>query len=179
MEIEDLTKSFGPRVLWSELRFTVQPRQMLALAGASGSGKSTLLNCLGLLDVPTSGRITYEGRDITSLRRTGRRRFRRDVLGYLFQNYALVENATVADNLAIAVKPKPRGTGTPTPSEALERVGLTGRETNVFTGSAAANNNVWLSPACLSRNPHSSWPTSPPARSTITTRPWSSIHSAR
>ncbi|MFE7116212.1 ABC transporter ATP-binding protein [Streptomyces sp. NPDC057654] len=128
IEIENLSKSFGPRTLWSGLAFTVARGEILALTGPSGSGKSTLLNCLGLLDEPTSGAIRYESRDITRFRPRAARYYRRDVLGYLFQNYALIDNATVAANLMVAMKPRRARKGTPSIVEALERVGLAGRE---------------------------------------------------
>ncbi|MFC9297761.1 ABC transporter ATP-binding protein [Streptomyces sp. NPDC057011] len=133
IEIDNLSKSFGPRTLWSGVDLTVGRGEMLALVGPSGSGKSTLLNCLGLLDTPSGGAIRYEGTDITRFDRRGIRRFRRDVLGYLFQNYALIENATVAANLEVAVRPRrSRGGAAPagrvTVAEALDRVGLAGRE---------------------------------------------------
>ncbi|MFD8808285.1 ABC transporter ATP-binding protein [Streptomyces sp. NPDC059597] len=128
IEIENLSKSYGPRTLWSGLGFTVARGELLALTGPSGSGKSTLLNCLGLLDEPTSGAMRYEGRDITRFSPRATRRYRRDVLGYLFQNYALIENATVAANLAVAMKPRRARKDAPTIAQALDRVGLAGRE---------------------------------------------------
>ncbi|WP_103543760.1 ABC transporter ATP-binding protein [Streptomyces sp. SM1] len=130
IDIENLSKSFGSRILWSDVSFTVGRGEMLALVGSSGSGKSTLLNCLGLLDRPSAGAIRHEGKDITRFGRREIRAFRRDVLGYLFQNYALIENATVADNVKVAVKPRRSAQGEvgPTVAEALERVGLGGRE---------------------------------------------------
>jgi putative ABC transport system ATP-binding protein len=102
---------------------------MLALVGPSGSGKSTLLNCLGLLDKPTAGAIRHQGKDITRFGRGETRRFRRDSLGYLFQHYALIENATIDENLEVAIRPR-RATpdsGGSSIAEALERVGLAGR----------------------------------------------------
>jgi len=120
---ENLTKSFGQRRLWHELDLTVHGGRMLALVGASGSGKTTLLNCLGLLEPPTRGRIVFQGRDLAGAGPGRRRRFRRDHLGYLFQDYALIDNATVRANLDVA-----RKTDTAERSAALERVGLGGRE---------------------------------------------------
>ncbi|MGW3459829.1 ABC transporter ATP-binding protein [Streptomyces olivaceoviridis] len=128
IEIENLRKSYGPRTLWSGLDFTVRQGELLALVGPSGSGKSTLLNCLGLLDTPSSGAIRHEGRDITEFGPRSARHYRRDVLGYLFQNYALIENASVAANLEVAMKPRRKRADAPTVADALGRVGLAGRE---------------------------------------------------
>ncbi|MEV6957411.1 ATP-binding cassette domain-containing protein [Streptomyces sp. NPDC051183] len=130
IDIKKLSKSFGPRTLWTDVNLTVKGGEMLSLIGPSGSGKSTLLNCLGLLEAPSKGAILHEGTDITRFNPRQTRRFRRDVLGYLFQNYALIENATVAANLEAAVKPQrtSKNTARVTTSEALERVGLAGRE---------------------------------------------------
>ncbi|WP_159944374.1 MULTISPECIES: ABC transporter ATP-binding protein [unclassified Nocardiopsis] len=119
--VESLTKSFGRRTLWQDLDLTVPAGRMLALVGPSGSGKTTLLNCLGLLERPTGGRLLHQGTDLTRLGPGGQRRFRRDHLGYLFQNYALIENATVKANLDVARRRGPH-------AHALERVGLAGRE---------------------------------------------------
>jgi len=127
IEIENVSKSFGSRTLWSGLTLNIARGEMLALTGPSGSGKSTLLNCLGLLDKPSSGAIRYQGKDITKLGRNQTRRFRRDELGYLFQSYALIDNATVSENLEIALKPR-RAQGDTTIAEVLDRVGLSGRE---------------------------------------------------
>nr|WP_254304835.1 ATP-binding cassette domain-containing protein [Rathayibacter sp. VKM Ac-2835] len=111
--------------MWSGLDVTVASGSTLALTGASGSGKSTLLNCLGLLDAPDSGSIEVDGEELTRLRAHGRRRFRRDRLGYLFQSYALVDTATVEQNLAIALGER-RGRSDRF-ERALDRVGLAGR----------------------------------------------------
>lgn len=134
IDLKGLSKSFGDRALWQELTFTVEAGRMLALTGPSGSGKSTLLNCLGLLDTPSSGTIVHEGSDLTRLSARKSRAFRRDTLGYLFQNYALIDNATVAENLSVVLKPlrsrRTQMVGS-TPAAALKQVGLSGRETDV------------------------------------------------
>jgi putative ABC transport system ATP-binding protein len=122
--LRHLAKSFGARVLWEDLDLTVEPGRMLALVGSSGSGKTTLLNCMGLLEPPSSGQILFRGTDLVRQGPGRRRRFRRDHLGYLFQNYALIDNATVRANLDVARR---RGTR-PDHACALERVGLAGRE---------------------------------------------------
>ncbi|MCG3040963.1 ATP-binding cassette domain-containing protein [Streptomyces sp. S1A] len=132
IDIVGLSKSFGPRVLWQDLTFTVEAGRMLALTGPSGSGKSTLLNCLGLLDTPTTGTMRHRDQDITRLSPRKARAYRRDILGYLFQNYALIDNATVADNLSVVLKvARNRAKDHPTPACALRQVGLAGREKEV------------------------------------------------
>lgn len=102
LSVEGLTKSFGVRVLWRDLTFDASPGTMTAVVGPSGCGKSTLLNCVGLLEKPDAGSIRFAELDLLRLSRRGARRFRRHNLGYLFQNYALVDNATVARNLDFA-----------------------------------------------------------------------------
>lgn len=124
LTLHNLSKSFGSRALWEGLDLTIEPGRMLALVGVSGSGKTTLLNCMGLLERPSAGQILFGSTDVTRLSPGRRRRFRRDHLGYLFQNYALIENATVKANLDVARR---RGVRSD-PAAALKRVGLVGRE---------------------------------------------------
>ncbi|MFD7134117.1 ABC transporter ATP-binding protein [Streptomyces sp. NPDC059894] len=132
IDLTGLSKSFGSRALWQDLTFTIEAGRMLALTGPSGSGKSTLLNCLGLLDAPTTGTMRHHDQDITKLSPRKARAYRRDTLGYLFQNYALIDNATIADNLSVAVKPARSNRGCrPTLAQALQQVGLADREDDV------------------------------------------------
>ena len=97
--VSSLKKSFGPRVLWENIDLRAERGTLTGLIGASGSGKSTLLNCIGLLTAPDGGRISFDGVELLEMGSTRRRIFRRDTLGYLFQNYALMEDATVKENL--------------------------------------------------------------------------------
>ncbi|WP_402377417.1 ABC transporter ATP-binding protein [Isoptericola rhizosphaerae] len=142
---KDVTKAFGERILFADRSFEVGPGSMTALTGPSGSGKSTLLNCLGLLEDVTSGVIEVDGRNVTALGAGAARRFRRDKLGYLFQNYALVENATVRFNLDVARVRGRRGADGLTDDEALDRVGLGGRgDEPVFRMSGGEQQRVAL-----------------------------------
>lgn len=142
---KDVTKAFGERVLFADRSFAVDPGRMLALTGPSGSGKSTLLNCLGLLEDVTSGVIEVDGQEVTALGAGASRRFRRDKLGYLFQNYALVENATVRFNLDVARVRGRRGAAGMANDEALDRVGLGGRgDEPVFRLSGGEQQRVAL-----------------------------------
>ena len=125
--VSDAAKAFDGRVLFEHLSFKVARGELTALTGPSGSGKSTLLNCLGLLETLTRGSIEVDGVDIARLGGEAKRRFRRDSLGYLFQNYALIENATIQENLNVAVAPQPRKRSRLELDAALDRVGLGGR----------------------------------------------------
>ena len=134
--VSSLKKSFGPRVLWENIDLRAERGTLTGLIGASGSGKSTLLNCIGLLTVPDGGRISFDGVELLDMGSARRRIFRRDTLGYLFQNYALMEDATVKENLAVAM----RGM-----REALESVGLADRlNTRVATLSGGEQQRVAL-----------------------------------
>jgi putative ABC transport system ATP-binding protein len=126
ISVNGITKSFGDRVLWSGLSFIVPDGRVVALVGPSGSGKSTILNCLGTLESVDAGKITVGDDDITRFRGGAKRRFRRDKLGYLFQNYALIENATISFNVEVALAARQKGAGDGIEA-ALERVGLGGR----------------------------------------------------
>src|SRR3954451_8865354 len=116
-------KAYGDRELWCNLSLTVCAGDMLALTGPSGCGKSTLLNCLGLLDSLDEGSIEIDGANVARMSGRRKRLFRRDRLGYLFQNYALIDNATVKSNLDIASRATSGRTGD-SYAEALEMVGL-------------------------------------------------------
>jgi putative ABC transport system ATP-binding protein len=75
--------------------------EFVGIMGASGSGKTTLLHLLGLLDYPTSGRIVIDGTDLSTLTDYERTMFRLYKLGYIFQDYALVPDLTVMENVSL------------------------------------------------------------------------------
>jgi len=101
--------------------FDLYRGEMIVLLGASGSGKSTLLNNLGGLDVPTSGTLTYRGRDLTDADEAALTAFRRDAVGFVFQFYNLIPSLTARENVALIteIAPDPM-----TPEEALALVEL-------------------------------------------------------
>jgi len=98
--------------------------ELVVLLGASGSGKSTLLNNLGGLDVPTSGTLTYRGRDLTDADEDELTQFRRDAVGFVFQFYNLIPSLTARENVALIteIAPDPMA-----PEDALALVGLADR----------------------------------------------------
>ncbi|NJN12402.1 MAG: ABC transporter ATP-binding protein [Richelia sp. RM2_1_2] len=95
--------------------------EFVVLLGPSGSGKSTLLNILGGLDVPSSGRVIFQGQDLTNASDRILTRFRRQSVGFVFQFYNLIPSLTARENVALVtdIAPNPMH-----PREALERVHL-------------------------------------------------------
>ena len=80
---------------------TIEKGEFLGIMGPSGSGKTTLLHMLGLLDLPTSGKIEIDGLDILKLTDYEKTMFRLYKLGYVFQDYALVPDLTVMENVSL------------------------------------------------------------------------------
>ena len=103
LKVASLSKSFGAARVLVDLDFECVAGSLTAITGPSGCGKSTLLNIVGLLEDASSGAVTFEGVRISDLSSRSAARFRRTHLGYLFQNYALIENATVRENLAVVL----------------------------------------------------------------------------
>ncbi|WP_315194746.1 ABC transporter ATP-binding protein [Corynebacterium matruchotii] len=130
--VSNLTKSFHKQPpLWENLSFDVPPHSITALTGPSGSGKSTLLNCIGALETPDSGSIQVFGTEVTKLGYRKARKYRRDYVGYLFQDYALIPDQTVYDNINLAARPNqifPSKAMLTQVAEVLEQVGLAGYE---------------------------------------------------
>ena len=130
--VSNLTKSFHKQPpLWENLSFDVPPHSITALTGPSGSGKSTLLNCIGALETPDSGNIQVFGTEVTKLGYRKARKYRRDYVGYLFQDYALIPDQTVYDNINLAARPNqifPSKAMLTQVAEVLEQVGLAGYE---------------------------------------------------
>jgi putative ABC transport system ATP-binding protein len=98
--------------------------EFIVVLGPSGSGKSTLLNILGGLDVPSSGQIVFNRRDLTNASDAELTRFRRDCIGFIFQFYNLIPSLTARENVALVTEMARRPMS---PEEALTRVGLSDR----------------------------------------------------
>lgn len=86
-----------------DLSFTVDQGEFVAIMGASGSGKTTLLNCISTIDRVTSGNIYVAGTDITKLKGNALNRFRREQLGFIFQDFNLLDTLTAYENIALAL----------------------------------------------------------------------------
>lgn len=123
IKIHQLTKTFGDRTVFSDLNLNFDAGKVYALIGNSGCGKTTLLNMLAKLEPYDKGSIQYKGKDLRKIKPTN---YFRNELGYLFQNFGLIDNKTVSENLDLGLighkldKQKKRETK----EEVLNRVGL-------------------------------------------------------
>ena len=82
-----------------DVNFSVEPGEYVAIMGESGSGKSTLLNILAQLDCPTSGKVIFKGRDLSTIKEKEMSAFRRQNLGFVFQDFHLLDTFTLKDNI--------------------------------------------------------------------------------
>jgi ABC-type polar amino acid transport system ATPase subunit len=122
---EAIRKSFGDHLVLDAVDLTVDAGEVLVVIGASGSGKSTLLRCINLLEPIDSGRIYFEGREITAFGVKAAQVRQR--IGIVFQQFNLFPHLKVIDNLTLAarrVRKIPRSQAEPQANELLERVGL-------------------------------------------------------
>ncbi|MDO5016504.1 MAG: ABC transporter ATP-binding protein [Eubacteriales bacterium] len=106
LEVAHLRKVYKPKngqevEALRDINFQVQSGEFIAIMGESGSGKTTLLNILAGLDRPTSGQILLEGLDMATLDNQALADFRRDKLGYVFQDFKLLDNFNLFDNMAL------------------------------------------------------------------------------
>jgi putative ABC transport system ATP-binding protein len=105
IEISDLRKTYHMGNVEVKaldgVTLTIEKGEFLGIMGPSGSGKTTLLHMLGLLDLPTSGKIVIDGLDILKLTDYEKTMFRLYKLGYVFQDYALVPDLTVMENVSL------------------------------------------------------------------------------
>lgn len=108
LEVQNLMKFYGNKSSLTkavnDLSFTVEKGEFTAIMGASGSGKTTLLNCISTVDRVTSGHILVEGRDITKLKGNALMKFRREKLGFIFQDFHLLDTLNAFDNIALALQ---------------------------------------------------------------------------
>ncbi|MCT8138016.1 ABC transporter ATP-binding protein [Anaerobacillus sp. CMMVII] len=105
LKVSNLSKIYGTDVkryhVLMDISFEVNEGEFIGVMGASGSGKTTLLNILGSIDKPTSGRIIMNGTDIATLKKNDLARHRMDNIGFIFQDYNLLETMTLKENIIL------------------------------------------------------------------------------
>ena len=107
LRLQNVEKYYGSRSSLTkavdDISFDVEKGEFTAIMGASGSGKTTLLNCISTIDRVTAGHIMLEDTDITKLKGKELNKFRRDKLGFIFQDFNLMDTLTAYENIALAL----------------------------------------------------------------------------
>lgn len=107
LKIDKIEKYYGNKSSLTKavdnISFNVEKGEFVAIMGASGSGKTTLLNCISTIDRVTSGHIYVAGEDITKLKGNKLNKFRREELGFIFQDFNLLDTLTAYENIALAL----------------------------------------------------------------------------
>ena len=135
LKVQKLCKTYGTGAVkvdaLKDVSFSLEKGEFGAVGGESGSGKSTLLNCLGALDVPTSGLITIDGSNLFTMKEEERTIFRRRNIGFIFQSFQLVSELTVEQNIVFPLLLDYRKPKASDVEEILELLGLTDRRNHL------------------------------------------------
>ncbi|WP_066893673.1 ABC transporter ATP-binding protein [Clostridium nigeriense] len=107
LNVEKIEKYYGNKENITKaidnISFKVEKGEFVGIMGPSGSGKTTLLNCISTIDTVTTGNIIINGKDITKLKSKQLEKFRRDELGFIFQDFNLLDTLTAYENIALAL----------------------------------------------------------------------------
>ena len=107
LELINVEKYYGSKgnitKALDKVSFEVEKGELISIMGASGSGKTTLLNCISTIDRVTAGHIIINGEDITKLKGNNLNKFRREELGFIFQDFNLLDTLTAYENIALAL----------------------------------------------------------------------------
>ena len=107
LTVNNIEKYYGSKANLTKaidrISFEVEEGEYIGIMGASGSGKTTLLNCISTIDQVTAGNIMINGMDITKLKGKHLSRFRREELGFIFQDFNLLDTLTAFENIALAL----------------------------------------------------------------------------
>ncbi|MBA4687349.1 MAG: ABC transporter ATP-binding protein [Candidatus Galacturonibacter soehngenii] len=131
LEVCGIKKNYGTGKAQTQalinINLKINKGEFVAIMGASGSGKSTLLNLISTIDKPTEGKIYIDGADITKLSNTKANEFRRDNLGFIFQDFKLLDSLTVEENISVPliIQKKNRDVHMRKISEIMNLLGIT------------------------------------------------------
>ena len=134
LELKNISKKYGNNTIFDNYNLEVKKGTFLGIKGKSGRGKTTLLNIMGLLE-DYEGTLNIMGEEV---------RYRKKVIGYLFQNYALIDDLTVYENLKIVINKKNKIKGKELMLEALEKVGVANEFLNkkIYTCSGGEQQRI-------------------------------------
>lgn len=135
LKVQKLCKTYGTGAVkvdaLKDVSFSLEKGEFVAVVGESGSGKSTLLNCIGALDVPTSGVIAMDGNNLFTMKEEERTIFRRRNIGFIFQSFQLVSELTVEQNIVFPLLLDYRKPKASDVEEILELLGLIDRRNHL------------------------------------------------
>lgn len=130
LQVQNIEKYYGSKnnvtKALDRISFTVEDSEFIAIMGASGSGKTTLLNCISTIDTVSAGSILLDGENIADLPQHALARFRRERLGFVFQDFNLLDTLTLEENigLALTINHTPPGTVQKQVREMAQRLGI-------------------------------------------------------
>ncbi|ANE46485.1 bacitracin ABC transporter ATP-binding protein [Paenibacillus swuensis] len=101
IQTKNLSKTYGATTVLKNIDLTIQPGELTAIMGPSGSGKSTLMNVLSTIDRLSGGEVWLEGKALLDMKKSAMRRFRQERLGFIFQDYNLLDTLTVKENILL------------------------------------------------------------------------------
>lgn len=145
IQLKNYSKRFGDKVIFDNFDISIKKGESVAFTGASGCGKTTLLNALGLIDSIDHGEYFIDGNPTPKINTAKSNKLIREKISYLFQNFALVDNFTVEENLMLALRYVKVSTKEKRSNIALalEKVGLQGYEKKkVYTISGGEQQRV-------------------------------------
>ena len=116
LQVQNIEKYYGSKnnvtQALDRVSFDVEAGEFLAIMGASGSGKTTLLNCISTIDTISAGKILLDGVSVADLSETELARFRRERLGFVFQDFNLLDTLTIEENIGLALSLNHQDPGT-------------------------------------------------------------------
>lgn len=156
VELRGVTKQFKEKTIFKNFNFAAFKGESICITGKSGSGKSTVLNMIGLIDNDYRGKLYIEGKEVKGINSRNAIYIRRNQIDYLFQNYALVDEETVEQNLLTAIyfQKQSQRSKRKMIQKVLTSVGLTDKQNKkIYTLSGGEQQRVSIARAMLRNNP--------------------------
>ncbi|MBY7130181.1 ABC transporter ATP-binding protein [Bacillus sp. 8YEL33] len=153
IELKNISKKYENKQVLDNFNLVVNKGEMMAITGQSGTGKSTLLNIVGLLEEPDSGDVIIQGIENAWKSEKKQIELFRYTIGYLFQNYALIDNETVSKNLDVALEYVKLPNKENKKKEVLEKVGLLDKlNSKIYQLSGGEQQRIALARLMLKKN---------------------------